>query len=91
MAEPQQDQNPSSTTQFSDVSNSKKDAASSSVWTEGSRLQVDVGNGQYVAVPNREGREPTREEIYQALVAAGHQQHADEIADRAYGNVSGTS
>jgi ribosomal protein L15E len=44
-----------------------------------------------VAVPNESGREPTREEIYQALVAAGHQQRADELADRAYGNVTGTS
>jgi hypothetical protein len=91
MAEPQQDQNRSSTTQSSAASNNKADAACVSVWATGGTLNVDVGNGQYVAVPNESGREPTREEIYQALVAAGHQQRADELADRAYGNVTGTS
>jgi hypothetical protein len=62
-----------------------------SVWATGGQLNVDVGNGESVSVPNTSGREPTREEIYQALVAAGHQERADEHADRAYGNVSGTS
>jgi hypothetical protein len=61
-----------------------------SLWATGGHLNVDVGNGEYVPVPNTSGREPTREEIYQALVAAGHQERADEHADRAYGNVSGT-
>jgi hypothetical protein len=61
-----------------------------SVWATGGHLNVDVGNGEYVPVPNTSGRAPTREEIYQALVAAGHQERADEHADRAYGNVSGT-
>ncbi|CAO2650500.1 Nn.00g017920.m01.CDS01 [Neocucurbitaria sp. VM-36] len=61
-----------------------------SVWAIGGQLEVDVGDGERVPVPNTAGRPPTREEIYQALVAAGHQERADELADRAYGNVSGT-
>ncbi|KAF1829592.1 hypothetical protein BDW02DRAFT_573809 [Decorospora gaudefroyi] len=61
-----------------------------SLWATGGHLNVDVGNGEYVRVPNTHGREPTREEIYHALVAAGHHERADEHANRAYGNVSGT-
>ena len=62
-----------------------------SVWAIGGYLNVDVGEGKSVPVPNTFGREPTREEIYQALVAAGHYERADELADRAYGDVSGTT
>ena len=56
----------------------------------GGQLEVDVGDGQYVPVPNTSGREPTYEEMHQALVAAGHQARADELASIAYGNVMGT-
>jgi hypothetical protein len=91
MAEAQQDQNRSGTTQSSAASNSGTDAACVSVWATGGRLEVDVGNGQYVAVPNSSGKQPTREEIYQALVAAGYQQRAAELADKAYNDVYGTS
>jgi hypothetical protein len=48
---------------------------------------VEVGNGENVMVPNTAGRPPTREEIYEALVAAGHHERADEHTDRAYRNV----
>ncbi|KAK5711546.1 hypothetical protein LTR15_012387 [Elasticomyces elasticus] len=61
-----------------------------SVWATGGYLEVDVGEGKYVPVPNTHAREPTREEIHQALVAAGYHERADELADRAYGNVMGT-
>ena len=60
------------------------------VWTTGGKLEVAVGDGQYVSVPNASGQPPTREEIYQALVAAGHQARAGELANRAYGDVNGT-
>lgn len=72
--------------------NSEPDAQrkSVSVWAIYGQLEVDVGNGEQVSVPNTSGQPPTRKEIYQALVAAGHQERADELADRAYGNVSGT-
>ncbi|KAK5694944.1 hypothetical protein LTR17_024762 [Elasticomyces elasticus] len=55
-----------------------------SVWAIGGQLEVDVGQGQRVPVPNTFARPPTREEIYQALVAAGHRERADELADGAY-------
>jgi hypothetical protein len=61
-----------------------------SVWAIGGQLEVDVGDGERVPVPNTSGRPPTREEIHQALVAAGHQERADKLANRAYRNVSGT-
>ena len=62
-----------------------------SVWAIGGQLRVDVGDGEKVPVPNTSGQPPTRDEIYQALVSAGHQERADELADRAYGNVAGTA
>ena len=61
-----------------------------SVWAIGGQLWVNVKVGESVPVPNTSGRPPTRKEIYQALVTAGHQEWADELADRAYGNVYGT-
>ena len=61
-----------------------------SVWAIGGQLEVDVGDGERVSVPNTSARPPTRKEIYQALIVAGHQGRADELADRAYGNVYGT-
>ncbi|KAK5701501.1 hypothetical protein LTR97_004316 [Elasticomyces elasticus] len=54
-----------------------------SVWATGGYLEVDVGEGKYVPVPNTHAREPTREEIHQALIAAGYHERADELADRA--------
>lgn len=50
---------------------------------------VAVGPGEEVPVPNPYGRMPTRKEIYDALVAAGHQDRADELADKAYRDVTG--
>jgi hypothetical protein len=55
-----------------------------------SGLHVDVGNGQHVAIPETPGRPPTRDEIYQALVAAGHQARAGELAGKAHAGVTGT-
>lgn len=48
-----------------------------SVWAIGGTPGVDVGNGESVKVPNTAGRAPTREEIFQALVATGHQERAE--------------
>ena len=73
------------------TSNAQKQRQSVSILTTGGQLNVDVGDGQYVSVPNTSARAPTRQEIYQALVAAGHQERADEHADRAYENVTGTN
>lgn len=83
-----QNQNPA---QHASTSNDQAQDQGVSVWATGGRLEVDVGNGQYVPVPNTSGREPTRDEIYQALVAAGHQDRADELADKAFGDVMGTN
>ena len=86
-----QSQNQNSNGQQATASNTEAERREISVWqTTGAHLEVDVGGGQYVPIPNPDGREPTREEIYQALVAAGHQERADELADKAYGDVSGT-
>lgn len=52
---------------------------------------VDVGGGESVLVPNPFGRAPTREEIYRALVDTGYPERADELADMAYADVTGTS
>jgi hypothetical protein len=83
-------QSQSTTERQTATSESHAQRESVSVWAIGGHLNVDVGDGEYVPVPNTSGRPPTRQEIYQALVAAGHQERADELADRAYGNVSGT-
>lgn len=63
---------------------------SGNVWKQEAILNVEVGHEQYVTVPNHAGRPPTRREIYQALVSAGHEDRANELADKAFGNVTGT-
>ena len=53
-------------------------------------FHVAVGEEQSIPVPNPFGRPPTRVEIFQALIAAGHLERADELADKAYAQVFGT-
>jgi hypothetical protein len=92
-SQPQQQSAPpdeSSTTERQAATSEPHARQDVSVWAIGGKLQVDVGGGGSVPVPNTSARPPTRKEIYEALVAAGHQERADELADRAYGNVSGT-
>jgi hypothetical protein len=47
-------------------------------------LRVDVGNGEHVPIPITRERPLTRERIYQALVAAGHQERAAEHVERVW-------
>lgn len=86
----QQNSDQQDTAQQAAAASARPQQRSIDVWTAGARLELDVGNGQYVLVPNLQGKEPTREGIYRALVAAGHHDRANELADRAYGDVSGT-
>ena len=90
MSQPQESPNQNNKEQSTIASSAKPERKDVNVWVAGATLGVDVGGGQHVEIPNPHGREPTREEIYQALVAAGHQERAAELTDRAYGNVMGT-
>ena len=91
MAQSRDSQGQDPAKQTATASNAESRSKTISLWASGGRLEVNVGNRQYVAVPNPSGREPTREEIYDALVAAGHQERASELADKAYGDVTGTN
>ena len=90
MSEAQDSRSQNTEGRSSMASNTDSGQQEVSAWALGGKLEVDVGGGQYVAVPNPEGREPSREEIYQALFAAGHQDRANEVANKAYNDVNGT-
>jgi hypothetical protein len=58
------------------------------VWEEGATLNIDVGGGMYVRVPNVNSTEPSAIDIQEALVAAGIQgEEMDVLVERAVGNV----
>jgi hypothetical protein len=84
-------QNQSTTERQAATSKPRTQRADVSLWAIGGTLGVEVGNGESTMVPNTAGQPPTREEIYEALIAAGHRERTDEHTDRAYRNVYGIS
>jgi hypothetical protein len=82
-------QNQSTTERQESTSKPCTQRADVSLWAIDGTLAVEVGNGESVIVPDTTERPPTQVDVYEALVAAGHQEQADEYTDRAYRDIYG--
>jgi hypothetical protein len=59
-----------------------------SVWEDGGALEIDIGGGTYVTVPNMNSTAPSEVDIQEALIAAGvGNEEMDELVNLAVADV----